>query len=395
MFNEGKQPSDDHPAGAEQAQLEAGYNRKPHFGLARMHYEENERRDFLPDFVKYLQHNGAQVLLEDGYGSGMGYSHQDYLGPTNSIQFGPLEEVFRQDYVLVLRCPPDEQIRLMKPGACLISMLHFPTQPKRLELLRDLGLEAVSLDSLKDDTGRRLVENLRAVAWNGIEVAFEVLARTYPPPGFESINRYPVRVTVLGAGAVGIQVVRAAARYGNPALHRRLADQGIPGVQVTALEYDSTRHERVMRPILESTDILVDATQRPDPTRPVIPNQWVGWLPEHAVLLDLSVDPYDCTLDPPFMKGIEGIPQGNLDQYKFSPDDPAYDQMPACYDTTHRREAVSCYSWPGIYPNACMEVYGKQLMPIMRKILERGGVHNIQPNGHFFERAITRARLPR
>ena len=373
--------------------LEPVFNNQLKFGLTRMHYEAGERRDFLPDFIARLQHSGAQILLEDGYGSGMGYSEQDYLRSASSIRFSPSEDVFRQDYVLVLRCPPEEQIRLMQPGACLISMLHFPTRPQRVELLRSLGLEAVALDSIRDDSGRRLVENLRAVAWNGIEAAFDVLAKIYPAPGFESPDRPLIRVTLLGAGAVGMQVVQAAARYGNVALHRRLAEKGIPGVQVTTLEYDSTRHERVMRPILEATDILVDATQRPDPTRPVIANSWVGWLPEHAVLLDLSVDPYDCLANPPFVKGIEGIPQGNLDQYKFSPDDPVYQKMPACFDTTHRRHAVSCYSWPGIYPNACMEVYGRQIMPILRNILERDGLQNIRPNGRYFERAISRARL--
>lgn len=372
---------------------ETAPNRHLNFGLARMHHEIGERRDFLPDFIARLQLYGAQILLEEGYGSGMGYSQQDYLRSNNLIRFGPVEDVFEQDYVLVLRCPPDRQIRLIRPGACLISMLHFPTRPQRVELLHSLGLEAISLDSIKDDTGRRLVENLQAVAWNGIEAAFDLLAKLYPFPGFESPARSPIRVTLLGAGAVGIQVVQAATRYGNIALHRRLAEKGVPGVQVTALEYDCTQHQKVMRSILESTDILVDATQRPDPAQPVIPNQWVGWLPEHAVILDLSVDPYECAANIPSVKGIEGIPQGNLDQYLFSPDDPTYQMMPACIDTTHRRHAVSCYSWPGIYPNACMEVYGKQIIPILRTILERGGVQNIRPNGRYFERAITRARL--
>lgn len=363
------------------------------FGLARMHYETGERRDFLPDFVAHLQNNGAEVLLEEGYGSGMGYSEQDYLHTASQAQIGTTTEVFQQDYVLVLRCPAEEQIRGMKPGACLISMLHYPTRPRRVALLQNLGLEAVSLDSIKDDTGRRLVENLRAVAWKGVEAAFDKLTQIYPNPGIESPKRPPIRVTLLGAGAVGMQVVQAAARYGNTARHRRLAEQGAPGVQVTTLEYDSTKHEQIMRPILETTDILVDATQRPDPTRPVIPNAWIEWLPIHAVVLDLSVDPYDCSATPPLVKGIEGIPQGNLDQYIFSPDDAVYEKMPACFDTKHRRYIVSCYSWPGIYPNACMEVYGKQLVPILRTLLDRGGLQNIRPNGHYFERAITRARL--
>ena len=91
---------------------------------------------------------------------------------------------------------------------------------------------------------------------------------------------------------------------------RRLAKRGVPGAQVTAVEYDSSGHEAIMRELLSRTDILVDATQRPDSSRPVIPNAWIGWMPRHAVIVDLSVDPYLLDDDPPVVRGIEGIPQG-------------------------------------------------------------------------------------
>jgi alanine dehydrogenase len=113
------------------------------------------------------------------------------------------------------------------------------------------------------------------------------------------------------------------------------------------------------------------------------------------VLLDLSVDPYDCNEWPHYVKGIEGIPQGNLDQYVFAPDDPAYNKVPDCIPKAHRRWAASCYSWPGIYPKECMEVYGRQLRPILRNLIEKGGIQNVSPNGHFFERAIARAQFSR
>jgi alanine dehydrogenase len=93
------------------------------------------------------------------------------------------------------------------------------------------------------------------------------------------------------------------------------------------------------------------------------------------------------------VKGIEGIPQGNLDQYIFTPDDPAYEAIPLCVQTKERRLAISCYSWPGIYPKECMEVYGKQLDPLLHEIAKRGGVQNIDRNGSFFQRAISRAML--
>jgi alanine dehydrogenase len=116
-------------------------------------------------------------------------------------------------------------------------------------------------------------------------------------------------------------------------------------------------------------------------------------MPEHAVLVDLSVDPYDCSANPIEVKGIEGMPQGNLDQYVFMPNDIIYDRIPKCVSVKHRRHAVSCYSWPGIHPRQCMALYGAQIRPILRAIIDRGGVQNINSHGRYFERAIGRALL--
>ena len=362
-------------------------------GMARMHLEFGERRDFLPSFVARLIRRGANVVLEQGYGSGMGFTQADYLAAAPNVRFATHEETFDQDYVMVLRCPFESELKQLKKGATLISMLHYPTRPQRVELLRSLGVEGISLDSLKDDNGRRLVENLRSVAWNGLEVGFQVLRRTYPAPGMEGKDRKPIQATVLGVGAVGMHAVQAASRYGDLNLWSHLAKRGIPGVQVNAIDYDVVNQKDVMHEILSRTDILVDATQRPDSSKYVIPNEWIGLMPEHAVLVDLSVDPYNFDIDPPEVKGIEGIPQGNLDQYVFTPNDPAYEQIPDSVSTKNRRHVVSCYSWPGIHPKECMDNYGNQLRPIMRMLIERGGVQNMRPKGMYFERAIARAML--
>ncbi len=363
-------------------------------GLARMHQEPGERRDFLPGFVASLVDHGAEVILEHGYGSGLGLEEAEYQNAATAVRFASLEEVYQQDIVLVLRYPGDEKVRWMRPGACLVSMLHYPTRPNRVAFLRSLGIETISLDSIKDDVGRRLVENLKAVGWNGVETAFKTLAQNYPAPGIEDRNRNPIKVTVLGAGAVGMFAIQAGVRYGNEATWHQMAKEGVTGVQITAVEYDLTNHPTIMTQILKFTDILIDATQRPDPSKPVIPNSFLGVMRPYAVLLDLSVDPYDCTPEGlQMVKGIEGIPQGNLDQYVFSPEDPAWNTLPSCVDTRCRRWAVSCYSWPGVRPMECMEVYGTQLEPLFQAIIEAGGVKNIHPRGGFFQRALVRAML--
>jgi alanine dehydrogenase len=364
-------------------------------GFPRMKKEAGERRDFLPRLFTHLHKLGASIVLESGYGSGMGLAERDYSVVVPKVKFVSHQEAFRQDYVVVLRCPEEEEIRWMQSGACLISMLHYPTRPERVRLLRSIDLEAVSLDSITDDNGRRLIENLRAVGWNGMHSAFRVLQATYPTPGFESPDRSPIAVTLLGAGAVASHAMRAAVRYGDVNLHRKLARAGVPGVVITVLDYDVTDRADIVRGILSRTDVLVDATQRLDVSKPVIPNEWVADLPAHAVMLDLSVDPYDCSCDPIKTKGIEGIPHGDLDQYIFTPEDPAFDSLPSCVRKDHRRHAVSCYSWPGIHPRECMEVYGTQIQPILRTLITKGGIQNIAHGGRFFERAIVRAQVSR
>jgi len=101
-------------------------------GMARMHAEFGERRDFLPNFVARLIRRGANVILEHGYGAGMGYTEEDYRTIAPEVQFMAHEEIYQQDYVMVLRCPTEKELMQLKPGATLISMLHYPTRPQTI-----------------------------------------------------------------------------------------------------------------------------------------------------------------------------------------------------------------------------------------------------------------------
>ena len=368
-------------------------NHKITIGLPLMHHEQGEKRGFLPDFIYALEKNGAGVYLEHGYGSGMELEASAYSDAAPGVTFVSHGKAYQQDIVLILRCPSDEDLRKLRPGSCLISMLHYATRPERVRLLRSLGLKSISLDSIKNDSGQRMIENFRAVAWNGLEAAFQVLQNTYPEPGFFSPDRQAIQITLLGAGALGAYTVKAAVHYGSIPLHEKLAQANVPGVIVTAVDYDITNHARIMRGLLSKTDILVDASARVDSTRPIISNDWLAYLPGHAVILDLSVDPYQQKLGKNYTKGIEGIPQGNLDKFVLFPDDPVYAKIPDYVCTENRRNVVSCYSWPGIHPVECMQIYGQQLRPIMRILLNQGGLNGINPNGRFFERAISRALL--
>lgn len=358
-------------------------------GFPRMMKESGELRVFLPEFIQYLTRYGVKVYVEEGYGARSGFTFEDYRHTKGNVYLCSRAEAFQKDVIIMLRSPRPEEFEMIPSGKVLFSMLHFPTRPMRVERLRQLEINAISMDSVANDINLRLIENMHAVAWNGLDAAFSVLEERWPG----LIRDEPFKVLILGSGMVGKYAADAAAKLGNIERNsQHIADKGpgsIAWVIGRNISGDVTRMEQIFRQV----DILVDATQRRDTSKPVVPNAWLSWLPEHAVIADLAVDPYTLSAVPPVVRGIEGIPQGNLGQYIFSPTDPKWDlTVPSSICSEHRRWAVTCYSWPGIHPEACMRHYAQQMEPLMDKLIEKG-YEGLSPNGDYFERALERATL--
>jgi alanine dehydrogenase len=360
-------------------------------GFPRMMVEPGEKRVFLPEFIQFMANLDIKIYIEEGYGSRSGYTFSDYKRANPNIFMCSREEAFEKDIALILRSPKPEEFQLVKRGTILISMLHYPTRPKRIARLKELGINSISLDSIADDSDLRMVENMMSVAWNGLEAAFDWLEKKWP--GLVRPDKKPINVLIIGTGMVGKHAIEAGTKLGNVERNNdHIASNG-PGAVAVSIGRNVAPTPSTMKDLMEHADILVDATQRRNASKPVIPNEWIGWLPEHSVIVDLAVDPYTLDANPPVVRGIEGIPQGSLDQYVFPADDPKWDSLvPDSIPSKNRRTTVSCYSWPGVHPEACMTHYGKQLEPLM-EVLVNKGYDGLSLNGTYFERALYRATL--
>ncbi len=360
-------------------------------GFPCMLEEAGEKRVFLPEFIHWLAKRGIEIHLEKGYGEKLGFSFKDYQLADGMILEGSRKEAFQQDIVMILRSPKLKEFALLKRDSVLISMLHFHTRPKRVQRLDELGINAISLDGIANATGIRLVENMKAVAWNGLEIAFDIFEERWD--NLRKPDNSPFRVLILGAGMVGKHAVEAASKFGSRARNKELIEAGNAGVITSVIGRNITSNPQMMKKLLTQTDILVDTTQRDDSSHPIVPNAWLAWLAKDAVIVDLCVDPYTLDVDPPVVRAIEGIPQGNLDQYIFYPDDEKWNaKIPAEIPSDLRRTSVSCYSWPGIHPRMCMRHYAGQLYPLMEILLKKG-VQNLSLNGGYFEQALLRGSL--
>jgi len=255
----------------------------------------------------------------------------------------------------------------------------------------ELGLLPLSMDSVIDEDGQRLVEHIRGTSWNAVWAGFQALKKTYPD--FDSPNRRPIKVLVVGAGPVGRYAAEAATKYGDVALHKDLLKRGIPGVIVQIVGRNVTQDQVLLKALMAESDMLVDTTSRKDPTQYIFANELIGVLPEHAVVVDATADPYLTDTDSIQVKAIEGIPTGNLDEFEFPPDHPAFDQLPPEVRSDHRRMTVSCYSWPGLKAASCMRRYGRQLWPFLRILLRKPYRELLLESNNYFEQALCRSTL--
>lgn len=355
-----------------------------------MHKEQSEKRDFLPKLMKDLRgFKDITILLEKNYGIGMGIGEEEFLELNSNIKFVSHGDVYKSDMVVVLRAPEEEEINLMKPGAILFSMLHYETRETRNKLLMEKGLICYSMDSLVDDDNMRLLVNYKGTSTSAVRVGFNELKKRMP--NFNLEEREPINAIIIGLGSVAQWAARALEEVSDEEFLD--SNSNVPGIIIKMIPRTITKDIKQLEKILKDTDILIDASRRSDPSKVIIPNYLLGLLPNHAVIIDITADPYNEKINPIQVKGIEGIPTGNLEKYIIEIDDEIYNTIPKIINSTNRRVVISCNAWPGVDPVSCMTIYGNQILPFLKILLSKRDEELSIQNDDSYERALVRASL--
>jgi|LGOV01.1.fsa_nt_gb alanine dehydrogenase len=338
---------------------------KKSYSFPKLNKEIKEVRSFLPAFFSELGESNIDIWLENNYGEEMGFSEEDYLKENEYINFAKRDIVFSKDVVIVLRTPEHEELKKMKSGSILVSMLHYITRESRNLLMKKLGIISFSMDSMVDDDNRRVVVNNYETAFNGAQEALNELEINLKN---KKLDR-PINIVIIGMGEIGLTVARAFKDLSNERFYKLNDEYG--GLKIILLTRSLTGNSNLFRKELRNADILVDASSRNDTSKYIVTNQDLIELPLYSIVLDITADPYDFEKEPYQVKAIEGIPTGTIDQLIFKTNDKAYDEIKNCINTTNRRVVVSCNAWPSVNPTVSMKLYGRQLIPILKCLISK------------------------
>lgn len=288
---------------------------------------EGERRvAAIPDTVKKMVSEGANVLVEEGAGLGSYFSDEDYKAAGARL-VGSAEELFREaDIILKVKEPlfnrniGKHEVDLMKEGQCIVSFLH-PAAPANHEMIKNLASKRVisfTLDSIPRISRAQSMDALTSMStvagYKGMIMAANTLPKFLPMMGTAVGMIRPAQVLVIGIGIAGLQAIATAKRLGAVAhatdirpdaceqgksLGAKIIDLGIPpeiavgeGGYAKKLPDEWLRKEQeILRGVAPEMDVVFLSALVPGKRAPtLITEETVKSMKPGSTIVDVAID---------------------------------------------------------------------------------------------------------
>ncbi len=270
-----------------------------------------------------------QVFVEHGAGLGVGITDDEYRQA--GAHPASKRNVYSCPLVVKLREPNETELKLMRPGSTIFSMMHLYNRLNLARLLKRTRINAIAMEKVKDHLGDRIIEDLHEVGYCGMRKALELWGR----------NPAKATVKIMGSGKIAIGAIQAASRA---------------QARVILL---NTREMNQMERHMPGTDILVDGLSWPSELRGKLFLVTRGMLklmnPRAAVI------------------GLVANPAGQYPTESMHPT--TLSNISYVYGgVTH----AACWGWSGLDPVNVTRRFSIQIAPVLADIA-RHGTHHLPP----------------
>ena len=169
-----------------------------------------------PETVKKLCAAGFGVKIESGAGLRSHYTDKGYVdaGAVLTDHAGALGA----DVVFKVHKPEFDEIRLLKRGGVLISLLDMCHDDGTFDALAEQGVDSFALEMMPRLSRAQTMDVLSSQAniagYRAVLEAARLYGRFFPLMMTSAGSAKPARTVVLGAGVAGLQAIATARRLG-------------------------------------------------------------------------------------------------------------------------------------------------------------------------------------
>lgn len=171
-----------------------------------------------PDVIKSLTKAGFTCIVEKGAGFYSNYLDESYQQAGATISTTKNQVYSEADILLKVNAPSLEEVRLIKPGAVLISFLYAYTIPEVIHALREKQISAFAMDAVPRISRAQKMDALSSQAnlagYKAVLLGANNLAKIFPLMMTAAGTITPAKVMIFGAGVAGLQAVATAKRLG-------------------------------------------------------------------------------------------------------------------------------------------------------------------------------------
>ncbi|MEE8474305.1 MAG: alanine dehydrogenase [Myxococcota bacterium] len=269
-------------------------------GVPRERKEDEFRVGIVPDGVRQLRTLGHDVDVERGAGEGSGLSNAAY--EEAGARLVDVEEAWAAELVVKVKEPQAGEVDRLQSGQTLLTYLHLAAAPELTASLLDSGVVAIAYETIQSPNGSLpVLAPMSEVAGRlAVQIGVTLLQRDRGGKGL-LLGGVPGvmrgRVTVLGAGTVGINAVRVAHALGAEVyvldidLNRLGYLYDIFDGKLNTLYSNSSNIERAVR----NSDLVIGAVYLPGRRAPtLVTESMIRLMEPGSVVCDVSVDQGGC-----------------------------------------------------------------------------------------------------
>jgi alanine dehydrogenase len=187
-------------------------------GVPRESKDQEFRVGVVPAGAGALREAGHEVLVERGAGAGSGFPDEQFARAGARLVDG--DAVWTEpDLVVKVKEPNPRELGLLRPGQVLFTYLHLAADPGLARALAATGVIAIGYETIQEPDGTfPVLAPMSEVAGRlAVQIGVRLLQKDQGGKGL-LLGGVPGvmrgRVTVIGAGTVGINAVRVAHALG-------------------------------------------------------------------------------------------------------------------------------------------------------------------------------------
>ncbi|OIO04745.1 MAG: hypothetical protein COX65_03580 [Elusimicrobia bacterium CG_4_10_14_0_2_um_filter_56_8] len=267
-----------------------------------------------------------QLYVERGAGLGVGITDAEYRQAGAHVV--SKAHAYACPLVVKLREPNETELKMMRPGSTLFSMLHLNNRLNLARLLQRYRINSIAMEKIKDPLGERIIEDLHEVGYWGMMKGLELWGR----------NPSKATVKIMGCGRIAFGAIQAASR------------------KQTRVILLNKREINEMYKHLPGTDILVDGLTWPAELRGkiyLVTRRMLRLMRPGAALI-----------------GLVSNPAGKYPIETMRPT--------TLSDISYKMNGVihaACWGWSGLDPVNVTRRYSIQIAPVLSDIVKSAPDH--------------------